>query len=315
MRAGRGRNAKPFAYLDSGILVALAPGTVDMRHDGAVGACDEAGRGGCRLVTSPLAAMEAIDAARRRIAASRKCGPDNSEALLAADADVSGAAARVLAPINGTSKQGHLTVAGAEGRSPDFGLLQRRLLERAGRTVSGKRSMACRHRGIGPYDWFLCALARDAGASAICTTDAALAGIARRGSVFGHIRVWLAGGPPPGRAARPCAPAAAPQAWPSAGTGRRTAPRFRRAPIAQRVASKHGRLHGRRPAGRRRIRSILRARYAAREDMGKGVRVGRYYRRRHWHISAFGRGSRSHAVARRPPPGRRIARMPPAQPL
>ena len=66
---------------------------------------------------------------------------------------------------------------------------------------------------------------------------------------------------------------------------------------------------------RRRIRSILRARYAAREDVGKSVRVGRHYRRRHWHISAFGRGSRSHAVARRPPPGRRIARMPPAQPL
>ena len=73
------------------------------------------------------------------------------------------------------------------------------MLEYPGRTVSGKRSRTCRHRGIGPYDWIQCELAEDAGASVIYTTDAALADITGNDSEFGHIRVRLAGGPPPDR--------------------------------------------------------------------------------------------------------------------
>ena len=201
---GRSRGAedeKPAAYLDSGIPVALAMGTADMHHDGAVRVCDEAVRDGYRLAASPLAVMETIGVVRRRAATSHKCKPGRGEDLLAADADVRGAVALALAIISGMTKQGGLTIMGAAGWSPDFVLVQCKMLEHKGRTVSGRRSRTCRHRGVGPYEWFRCALAREAGASVICTTDAALADVAGNDGEFGHIRVILAGRAAPGRAA------------------------------------------------------------------------------------------------------------------
>ncbi len=190
-------NAKPIAYLDTGVLVALALGTADMHHDGAVRACREAVRGGYQLATSPLAVMEMIGVVRRRITASHKCRPGNSRDYQAADADARRAVAHALAIINVMTKQGLLTIVGENGWSPNTVLLQRKMLEYPGRTVSGKHSRTCRHRGIGAYDWFHFELAEDAGASVIYTTDAALADIARNDSEFGHIQVRLVGGPPP----------------------------------------------------------------------------------------------------------------------
>lgn len=203
---GRGQsraagNGKPAAYLDSGILVALTMGTADMHHDGAVEVCDEVVRDGCRPVTSPLAVMEMIGVVRRRTAMSHKCKPGRGEDLLAADADMRRAVALALAIINNMEIQGRLTIMGAAGWSPDFVLLQCKMLEHAGRTVSGRRSRTCRYRGVGSYDWFHYALAREAGASVICTTDAALADIAGNDGEFGHIRILLTGRAAPGRAA------------------------------------------------------------------------------------------------------------------
>ena len=203
---GRGQslgaeNEDPAAYLDSGILVAQSLGAADMHHDGAVGICDEVVRDGYRLVTSPLAVMETIGVVRRRTAMSHKCRPGRGEDLLAADADVRGAVAHALAIINNMEIQGRLAVVGAAGWSPDFVLMQRKMLEHAGRTVSGRRSRTCRHRGVGLYDWFHYALAREAGATVICTTDAALADIVGNDGKFGHIRVLLAARASPGRAA------------------------------------------------------------------------------------------------------------------
>ena len=202
--AGSGRqapwgsgNAKPIAYLDTGVLVALALGTADMHHDGAVGACDEAVRGGYQLVTSQLAIMEMIGVVRRRITASHKCRPGNSGDYQAADADARRAVAHALALINNMKTEGLLTIVGENGWSPNTVLVQRKMLEYPGRTVSGKHSRTCRHRGIGAYDWFHFELADDAGASVIYTTDAALADIAGNDSEFGHIQVRLVGGPPP----------------------------------------------------------------------------------------------------------------------
>ena len=207
-RDGSGRRAprtaeerKPLAYLDSGVLVALALGIADMHYDGVVRMCSEAMRSGYQLATSPLAIMETIGVVRRRTAASHKCRPGNGEDLMASDAGVRRAVAHALVIINAMKIQGTLIIVGAEGWSPDFVLLERKMLEHEGRTVHGKRSRTCRHRGIGMHDWFHYAMAKYAGASVICTTDAAFADIAGNDSEFGHIQVWLAGGPAPGRAA------------------------------------------------------------------------------------------------------------------
>lgn len=194
-------NGKPLAYLDSGVLVALALGIADMHYDGVVRMCSEAMRSGYQLATSPLAIMETIGVVRRRTAASHKCKQGNSEDLMASDAGVRRAVAHALSVISGMKKQGTLIIVGAEGWSPDLVLLERKMLEHEGRTVHGKRSRTCRHRGIGMHDWFHYAMAKYAGALVICTTDAAFADIVGNDSEFGHIQVWLAGGPAPGRAA------------------------------------------------------------------------------------------------------------------
>ena len=203
-RVGSGRQAPQgsgdeelIAYLDTGVLVALALGTADMHYDGAVRACIEAVRDGYQLATSPLAVMEMIGVVRRRITMSHKCRPGNSGDYQAADADARRAVSNALAIINVMERQGLLTLVGEVGWSPDTVLAQRKLLEYPGRTVSGKHSRTCRHRGIGPYDWFHFELAEDAGASVIYTTDAALADITGTDREFGHIQVRLVGGPPP----------------------------------------------------------------------------------------------------------------------
>ena len=197
-RAPRGSgNAKPVAYLDTGVLVALALGTADMHYDCAVRACIEAVRDGYQLATSPLAVMEMIGVVRRRITMSHKCRPGNSGDYQAADADARRAVSHALALVNNMKAEGLLTIVGKVGWSPDTVLVQRKLLEYPGRTVSGEHSRTCRHRGIGPYDWFHFELAEDAGASVIYTTDAALADVTGSDSEFGHIQVRLVGGPPP----------------------------------------------------------------------------------------------------------------------
>ena len=186
---------KPLACLDAGMLVAMALGTIDMHYEGAVRVYDAAVRSGFQLITSRLAVMEMISVVRRRTTMPRKCRPGRSEDLSAADAHVRETVAQALDLISKMKQEGSLIVEETTGESCDFVLLHRKMLEHQGRTVSGERSRTCRHRGVGPNDWMLFALAREVGALVICTTDAALADIAGRDDEFGSIQVQLTGAP------------------------------------------------------------------------------------------------------------------------
>ena len=192
-RSGRGK--RRVVYLDSGPLVALALGADDMHYGGAVRACEAAVRSGCRLVTSLLAIMEMVNVLRRRMAASCKCRPGRGEDQEAADARVRRAVERALVLVMNMKRSGALEIMETAGWSPDLDFLLGKMLEHPGRIVSGMRSRTCRHRGVGPYDWFHYALALLAGASVICTTDAALADVAGSDAQFGRIQVQLTGGP------------------------------------------------------------------------------------------------------------------------
>ena len=186
---------KPRACLDAGMLVAMVLGTIDMHYEGAVRVYDAARRSGFKLITSRLAVMEMISVVRRRTTMSRKCRPGRSGDLSAADAHVREAVAHALDLISKMRQEGSLIVMETTGGYYDFDLLHRKMLEHPGRTVSGERSRTCRHRGVGPYDWVLFALAKSAGALVICTTDAALADIAGRDDGFGGIQVQLTSAP------------------------------------------------------------------------------------------------------------------------
>ena len=166
-----------------------------MHYDGAARACGAAVRNGYQLVTSLLAIMEMINVVRRRTAASCKCRPGRVEDQEAADARVRRAVARAIELISNMRNDGTLTIIETAGWSPDLFFLLGKMLEHPGRIVSGTRSRTCRHRGVGPYDWFHYALALLAGASVICTTDAALADVAGGDAQFGRIQVQLTSEP------------------------------------------------------------------------------------------------------------------------
>ena len=193
--AASGAGKKPLACLDAGMLVALVLGTIDMHHGGAVRVCGAAKRSGFQLITSRLAVMEMINVVRRRAASSRKCRPGRGDDLAAADAHVRKMVVDALNIIHSMEQEGGLIVKKMEGLPPDFAFLQRKMREHPGRTVSGRRSHTCRHRGVGPHDWVLFALAKSVGALVICTTDAALADIAGRDGDFGRIQVQLTSAP------------------------------------------------------------------------------------------------------------------------
>ena len=190
-----GRGSTTVVYLDSGVLAALARKSFDMHYDGSVRACGAAVRSGCQLVTSLLAIMEMVNVLRRRMAASCKCRPGRGEDQEAADARVRRAVERALVLVMNMKRSGALEIMETAGWSPDLDFLLGKMLEHPGRIVSGMRSRTCRHRGVGPYDWFHYALALLAGASVICTTDAALADVAGSDAQFGRIQVQLTSGP------------------------------------------------------------------------------------------------------------------------
>lgn len=70
------------------------------------------------------------------------------------------------------------------------------MIEQVGRAVHTGKGKNYRYRGVGSYDWLNFLLARDSGATVICTTDAAFADIEGNDSEFGHIRIQMAGAPP-----------------------------------------------------------------------------------------------------------------------
>lgn len=161
-----------------------------MHNAGAAGACAAAWQGRFRAVAPRLAAMEAAGAIRKRITSSRRHRSGDDDERRAVDGRAREAVAALLDLVDDMKGNGRLEVVDMEGWSPGLAVLYSRTLEHAGCTVPGSKGQTCRHRGIGSHDWLHTALARDAGATVICTTDAAFADIAGSDDdEFGHIKI------------------------------------------------------------------------------------------------------------------------------
>ena len=182
------------AYLDSSMIVALAL-VIDLHHAGAIRTYTALREGGYRLVTSRLAVMESIGAVRKKITVLHRHRSGSEEERAGADAEAARAVEGMLGFISNLVKQGTLKIAEPVGWSPDFALLYGRVIEHAGYAVHSGRGRTYRYRGVGSCDWLHFLLARDLGASVICTADAAFADIEGNDGEFGHIRIQMAGGP------------------------------------------------------------------------------------------------------------------------
>ena len=189
-----GSDARPAVYSDSGPPVALTRGEIDMHYAGTVRVLNAVRRSGCRLITSPLAVSETVGVVRKKTAVSYRCRPGHDGDLRYADARVDEAYIRALGLISNLDKEGFLNAVNIPGWQLDLPRVHAKMLEHPGRAVPG-RGKFCRHLGIGSCDWPQIMFARDAGASAILTTDTAFADIVGSDSEFGHIKVQLTGEP------------------------------------------------------------------------------------------------------------------------
>ena len=195
MTASDGESKTSTVYFDSSMIVALAL-LIDLHHEGAVRTYTALLEGGYRLVTSRLAVMEAVGAVRKKITVLHRHRSGSEEERAGADAEAAGAVEGMLRFITKLVDDGVLKIAEPVGWSPDFALLYGKVIEHAGYAVHSGRSRMYRYRGVGSCDWLHFLLARDLGASVICTADAAFADIEGNDGEFGHIRIQMAGGPP-----------------------------------------------------------------------------------------------------------------------
>ena len=129
-----------------------------------------------------------------KTAVSYKCRQGHDEDLRHADDRVDEAAANAAKLFDNLDRRVFLTVVNIPGWQLDLPRMHAKMLEHPGRTVPG-RGKFCRHLGIGSCDWPQIMFARDAGASAILTTDTAFADIVGNDGEFGHIKVQLTGEP------------------------------------------------------------------------------------------------------------------------
>ena len=182
-----------FAYLETRIPVALALGLGDRHYAGAVGVLDAARRADCRMITSPLAVLEAMGVIRRRAAAAHRCRSGSGEELEYVNGLVRDAVGRLHDLVDALKKQG-LTVVELEGWSIDFAALRANMVEHPGRVVLFSKGNSCRHRGLGLIDWLHMAYTRAANAAVICTADVAFADVCGGAGEFGHMQVQLADG-------------------------------------------------------------------------------------------------------------------------
>lgn len=185
---------EPRVYYDSGIIVAVGRGPVDMHYGDVVRVPDAVERGGCQGVTSLLAIMEAVDVTRKRSTESYKyrSGSDRERKFI--DRRAGGSVTTLLSNVCAMERRRLLQIIKPRRR---FGLslMYAKLLKYAGHTAPGIPGRRCRYSGVGPYDLEHFALALDAGAAAICTTDAAFAHIVGNDDMFGHIKIQLASDP------------------------------------------------------------------------------------------------------------------------
>ena len=185
---------RPRACCDSGITVAVGRGPVDMHYGDVVRVLDAVERGGCQGVTSLLAIMEAVDVARKRSTESYKYRSGSGRERKFTDRRAGGSATALPSSVCAMERRRPLQIIKPRRRfslSPTCA----KLLERAGRTAPCIPGRRCRYGGVGPHGLEHLALAPDAGAVAICTTDAAFAHTAGSDDMFGHIKIQLAGDP------------------------------------------------------------------------------------------------------------------------
>ena len=185
---------RPRVYYDSGITVAVGRGPVDMHYGDVVRILDAVERSRCQGVTSLLAIMESIDVIRKRSTESYKYWSGSDKERKFIDMKASGSVTTLLNNVRAMERRRLLQIIKPRRRF-SLSLMYAKLLEHAGHTAPGIPGRRCRYSGVGPYDLEHFALALDAGAEAICTTDAAFAHIAGNDDMFGRIKIQLAGDP------------------------------------------------------------------------------------------------------------------------
>ena len=179
-------------YLEASILVALALGLDDMHYAGAASMLAAAWRAKCRVITSPLAVLEAVGAVRRRAAASHRCRSGSDEEREYVDGLVRDTVDRLLKLVSTLKRQGRLTVVELEGWSIDFAAARANMLDHPGYVVLHSRGDPCRHRALGLIDWLHMAYARAARAVVICTVDKAFADVCGSVGEFEDMQVQMA---------------------------------------------------------------------------------------------------------------------------
>ena len=162
-------------YCDTGIIVAIVMGEVDPFFDEAMRFLAAVKSSGARLVISNLTLAEAVDVIRKRIKANYRCTDDSGKERVAVDAEAATAVRDLGRFINGlkADKMADMYEDITKAR-PDIERIYEKILDSQGETPQARRGNTYRHKGIGPIDWIHIALARLAGARAICTTDKAL---------------------------------------------------------------------------------------------------------------------------------------------
>ena len=173
--AGDAGNRKRLVYCDTGIIVAIVMGEVDPFFDEAVRFLETVKSSGIRLVISNLTLAEAVDVIRKRIKANYRCTDDSGKEREAVDAAAAVAVRDLGRFINGlkADRMADMYEDITKAR-PDIARIYEKILDSQGKTPQARRGNTYRHEGIGPIDWLHIALARLAGARAICTTDKAL---------------------------------------------------------------------------------------------------------------------------------------------
>ena len=185
------------AFYDSGMIVALARGRADPHYEGVARLDAFAEQNDWSVITSPLAVMESVSVVRRRAAMSHKYRSGGDGEMAAVDAKVRRAADNLRRSMSDMASRRRFRIVDHGSRPLNFALLEAKMWEHPGYAVPGARGQPCRHRGVGPHDWLHFESAARAGASIICTTDAALADVEGNDAEFGHIRILLAKDPPP----------------------------------------------------------------------------------------------------------------------
>ena len=182
------------AHVEASVLVAKTA-LEDAHHADAARVLDEAARSGWRLITTYAVVLEVIDAVRKKVIASHRRQSGGEEERAGVEASAEDTVARAISITKDMVNQGILEIVSTESKSPDFSRLCDKALAHRGRAVYMASSKSYRHHGIGAFDLVHYALARDAGASVIITSDAAFADIEGSDDEFGHIRVQLTGKP------------------------------------------------------------------------------------------------------------------------